>query len=153
MRLSRTRINLEVGGTVRPPPSPSPAPAQTALPGIGVSEADWNRSHKPDTQKQAGAAYNLQPSGTDDYASIGRQGGYIDGYQIQPDPSVSRDAALVAIRRELPSDALLVLDAKFGACEKVHYQSASVTANPRRRGTTNLPMRRRRWTYTSTLPA
>jgi hypothetical protein len=102
--------------------------------GIGASDTDWNRSHTADTQKQAGAAYNLQPSGTDYYATVGRQGGYIDGYTIQPDPSITRDAALVAIRHELPTDAHLVLDAKFGACEKVQYSSASVMANLHKAG-------------------
>jgi hypothetical protein len=102
--------------------------------GIGDSEAEWNRFHIADTQKQSGAAFNRLASGTDYYVNVGHQGGYIDGYTVQPDPSMGRDVALVAIRLELPSDALLVLDVKFGACEKVQYESASVTANLHKAG-------------------
>jgi hypothetical protein len=116
--------------------SSKPTVQDPSIPGIGATRDDWDSSHTRnpyyDNNKVYGEDHSLPQSLSPDgavYISVNDYTAYgverIGSYVLNMYP-VPRDAALMEVRRELPSDSTVAWDLNLDSCYRAAFISPTL---------------------------
>lgn len=101
--------------------------------GFGATVADWNVTHRPDTDFTPGSAYGRDPNlppinghvGAK-YVTVSVISGRVLAYQLNLLARTAIAQALSGARLEFPSDVRLLWQLRSDACIQAEFQSATV---------------------------
>jgi hypothetical protein len=118
---------LAVSGCAPGSSSSSPAQESPPLSGFGASIAAWNKAHPStnDAGQPATCCYGPLVNGHPKWASVAVVRGQVIAYVLALNPGPA-SAAKEAVKKEIPSDSVLVSDSVQRVCELVVYRSDSL---------------------------